>query len=157
MEARQILGAEHFGIECLGILGGKCLVGEVNQDHQTTEVIEVKVRQVNIALNAAHVSHFHFLLVNKALGRVGKQCKLNNRALVGVMGKNRGFHKLAVLVELGVNIGSSMIELNGIAIGRSVKTIELVTIELNGHQCSIGLRHLYQTTVGRAGITTCPD
>ena len=132
MEAREILGAEHLGIEFLRIGSGKGPIGEVNQDDETTEVFKVKVRQVNVALSAAHIPGFHFLQVNDALAGAGKQSQFGCRALALVVGKHLGRHQLAVL-ELGVNIGAVLIELDGIAIGCGVKTVELVTIQLNGY------------------------
>ena len=43
METGEILGAEHLGIERLGVIGCELLIGEVNQNHQATEVFKVKV------------------------------------------------------------------------------------------------------------------
>ena len=42
MVAGQTLGAEHLGIECLGILGSELHIREFNQNHQTMEIRQIK-------------------------------------------------------------------------------------------------------------------
>ena len=51
----EILGAEHLGVELLRIFTCELLVAEVNQNHETAEVLKVKVRHVHVALSPSHV------------------------------------------------------------------------------------------------------
>ena len=51
----EILGTEHLGVELLRIFTCELLVAEVNQNHETAEVLKVKVRHIHVALSPSHV------------------------------------------------------------------------------------------------------
>ena len=73
MEARKALAAEHIGIELNRRIGGKMLVGEVNQNHQATEGGKVKVGQIHITFHSPNVTLGLHLLVYQMLGQTGQE------------------------------------------------------------------------------------
>ena len=149
-ESREVLGAEHVGIECLGILGIELLVGEVDEDDQTMEIVEVKIGKIHIALGAAHVGLCHCRLVDKMFTERREQTQLIGIAVSLVMGQDSGRNQ-SHAVKLGIFIGTGLVKQYCIAVGCSVKVIKLVTNKLNGDQGAVGLRHLYHAAMGRNG------
>ena len=148
--AGETLGAEHLGIECLRVFGLKVLVRKVNQDDQAAEVLEVEVRQVNVALHAADIGLFHCHPVGHALVQSRHQGQLGSVALSLVMGENRGRHQRGAFA-LHVHIGSVLVEEHGVVVVGGVETVEFVTHETDAHERSVGLGHLYQATDCRIG------
>ena len=86
--------------------------------------------------------------ISQTLAGPCKQGKLLGRALSLVMGEDIGCHQRHALL-LGIHIGACLSQQHRVSIGCSIEVVEFVTHKVDGHQCTIGLRHLYQTAVGR--------
>ena len=150
MVAREILAAEHRGVERLRVVHAELLVREVDQHHQTAEVLQVKVRQVHVALGAQHMALGHCHLIDHLLGQLRQQSLLGGRAHVGIVSEHAAGHQMHA-VALGVLIGARLGQHDGVTVGCSVKVIELVAVQADRDQCSIGLRHQHAAGVGRRG------
>ena len=152
--ARIITGINHVIIECSRIRHRELLVGVIDQDNQTAEIVIVHQsigaytphRTIAVAQHLVTLSHL--LTVGQPFGYRCQSRFIVCRAARRVAGDAVTGHQ-AVAVEAGIGIKACRILQDGITVNRGGKMEEFVTMQGDSQRGSVRLGYLNGGAVGR--------
>ena len=131
---RVVVGIDHIIVELTGTGHRELLVGVIDQDDQSAEVVIIHqsvgpdTTHRTVATVKFHRTGLRLGCAGQALGDIGQESVVGRRALCLVMGNNAAGNEVAAIEACIGVIARSVLD-NGVAVGRGGEMEELITMQ----------------------------